>query len=85
MGHRIVDEAEEFGWSVDGMSRPVFNSLLVRIEAGEADGMIVAKLNRFARLNVGAWQALERIKTARSQLGAGTDRRAVAHQPAHAR
>ena len=50
------------------MNRPVFNGLLERIEAGEADGMIVAKLNRFARSNVGAWQALERIKQAGGEL-----------------
>jgi DNA invertase Pin-like site-specific DNA recombinase len=68
MGHRIVDEAEELDRSGGDMSRPVFNALLERIEAGEADGMIVAKLNRFARSNVGAWQALERIKQAGGEL-----------------
>jgi site-specific DNA recombinase len=68
MGHTIVDEAEELDRSGVDMSRPVFNSLLERIEAGEADGMIVAKLNRFARSNVGAWQALERIKEAGGEL-----------------
>lgn len=68
MGHTIVDEAEELDRSGGDMGRPVFNSLLERIEAGEADGMIVAKLNRFARSNVGAWQALERIKSAGGEL-----------------
>ncbi len=68
MGHTIIDEAEELDRSGGDMSRPVFNGLLERIEAGEADGMIVAKLNRFARSNVGAWQALERIKQAGGEL-----------------
>lgn len=68
MGHTIVDEAEELDRSGGDMSRPVFNCLLERIEAGESDGMIVAKLNRFARSNVGAWQALERIKNAGGEL-----------------
>lgn len=68
MGHTIVAEAEELDRSGGDMSRPVFNGLLERIEAGEADGMIVAKLNRFARSNVGAWQALERIKQAGGEL-----------------
>jgi site-specific DNA recombinase len=68
MGHTIVDEADELDRSGGDMSRPVFNSLLERIEAGDANGMIVAKLNRFARSNVGAWQALERIKQAGGEL-----------------
>src|SRR5919201_259087 len=68
MGHTIVDEGVELDRSGGDMSRPVFTRLLERIEAGEADGMIVAKLNRFARSNVGAWQALERIKQAGGEL-----------------
>jgi len=68
MGHTILEEVEELDRSGGDMNRPVFNGLLERIEAGEADGMIVAKLNRFARSNVGAWQALERIKQAGGEL-----------------
>jgi site-specific DNA recombinase len=68
MGHTIVEEVEELDRSGGDMNRPVFNGLLERIEAGEADGMIVAKLSRFARSNVGAWQALERIKQAGGEL-----------------
>lgn len=68
MGHTIVEEAEELDRSGGDMSRPVFGRLLERIEEGEVDGMIVAKLNRFARSNVGAWQALERIKQAGGEL-----------------
>jgi DNA invertase Pin-like site-specific DNA recombinase len=67
MGHIIVEEVEELDRSGD-MTRPIFNAVLEKIEAGEADGMIVAKLNRFARSNVGAWQALERIKEAGGEL-----------------
>jgi DNA invertase Pin-like site-specific DNA recombinase len=68
MGHTIVREVEELDRSGGDMTRPQFNSVLEQIEAGEADGMIVAKLNRFARSNVGAWQALERIKGAGGEL-----------------
>jgi DNA invertase Pin-like site-specific DNA recombinase len=67
-GHTIIDEGEELDRSGGDMTRPVFNALLERIENGEADGIIVAKLNRFARSNVGAWQALERIKAAGGEL-----------------
>jgi len=68
MGHTIVREVEELDRSGGDMTRPEFNSVLEQIEAGEADGMIVAKLNRFARSNVGAWEALERIKDAGGEL-----------------
>jgi site-specific DNA recombinase len=68
MGHTIVREVEELDRSGGDMTRPEFNDVLEQIEAGEADGMIVAKLNRFARSNVGAWQALERIKQAGGEL-----------------
>lgn len=67
-GHKIIEECEELDRSGGDMSRPVFNSILERIEKGDADGIIVAKLNRFARSNVGAWQALERIKAAGGEL-----------------
>jgi DNA invertase Pin-like site-specific DNA recombinase len=67
-GHTIVDEGEELDRPGGDMTRPVFNALLERIESGEADGIIVAELNRFARSNVGAWQALERIKSAGGEL-----------------
>lgn len=68
IGHNIIDIGEELDRSGGDMSRPIFNSFLERIEAGEADGIIVAKLNRFARSNVGAWQALERITDAGGEL-----------------
>jgi DNA invertase Pin-like site-specific DNA recombinase len=68
MGHTIVGEVEELDRSGGDMSRPAFNGILEQVEAAEADGMIVAKLNRFARSNVGAWQALERIKAAGGEL-----------------
>jgi DNA invertase Pin-like site-specific DNA recombinase len=50
------------------MTRPTFDRFLEMIAAGEADGMIVAKLDRFARSNVGALAAVEAIEGAGGTL-----------------
>jgi site-specific DNA recombinase len=44
------------------MSRPVFDRIMGRIRAGESDGLIVAKLDRFARTLVGALSTLEEFE-----------------------
>jgi DNA invertase Pin-like site-specific DNA recombinase len=45
------------------MSRPTFDRFLDRIRRGEADGLIVAKLDRFARSNKGALEAIEELES----------------------
>ena len=44
------------------MSRPVFGQIMQRITAGQTDGVIVAKLDRFARTLVGALSTLEEFE-----------------------
>jgi site-specific DNA recombinase len=44
------------------MDRPVFREIMGRIEAGQTEGVIVAKLDRFARTLVGALSTLEEFE-----------------------
>jgi site-specific DNA recombinase len=44
------------------MRRPIFDAILERVRAGETDGVIVAKLDRFARTLVGALGTLEEFE-----------------------
>jgi site-specific DNA recombinase len=44
------------------MSRPIFDQIVQRIKAGQSDGVIVAKLDRFARTLVGALSTLEEFE-----------------------
>ena len=61
-GHTIVEEGEDLDRSGGDMSRPTFDRFLEMIRRGEADGIIVAKLDRFARSNKGALEAIEEIE-----------------------
>ena len=62
--HTIIDEGSDLDVSGGVMSRPVFDVFLERVQAGDAQGIIVARLNRFARSNVGALEAIEAIEQA---------------------
>jgi DNA invertase Pin-like site-specific DNA recombinase len=44
------------------MKRPVFGQIMERIKSGQSDGVIVAKLDRFARTLVGALSTLEELE-----------------------
>jgi site-specific DNA recombinase len=46
------------------MQRPAFDQALARIESGESGGIVVARIDRFARTLVGGLQAIEAIETA---------------------
>lgn len=63
-GHTIVDEGSDLDVSGGVMSRPTFDNFLERVQARDVDGIIVARLNRFARSNVGALEAIDRIERA---------------------
>jgi DNA invertase Pin-like site-specific DNA recombinase len=61
-GHSIIEEGEDLDRSGGDMSRPTFDRFLDKIRQGDADGIIVAKLDRFARSNKGALEAIEDIE-----------------------
>jgi site-specific DNA recombinase len=67
-GHAITDwitDLDESGGKVD---RPGFQEALERCEAGDAQGVIVAKLDRFARSSTDAAVAIKRLEAAGCQL-----------------
>jgi site-specific DNA recombinase len=61
-GHTLTWHEPELDVSGGSMSRPVFGQIMERIRAGESDGVIVAKLDRFARTLVGALSTLEEFE-----------------------
>jgi site-specific DNA recombinase len=67
-GHEIVAEDSDLDVSGGQMSRPAFDRFLGLVASGSADGLIVAKLDRFARSNVGALAAVEAIEDAGGTL-----------------
>jgi DNA invertase Pin-like site-specific DNA recombinase len=62
--HTVIEEGADLDVSGGVMSRPRFSDFLERVRQGDADGIIVARLNRFARSNVGAHEAIETIEKA---------------------
>jgi site-specific DNA recombinase len=67
-GHEIAAIHEELDQSGGKLDRPLFQHALGRVERGETDGIVVAKLDRFARSLVGALESLRRIEEAGGQL-----------------
>jgi DNA invertase Pin-like site-specific DNA recombinase len=67
-GHTIIEEGSDLDVSGGVMSRPTFDRFLDLVKRREADGIIVAKLDRFARSNVGALEAVEEIENAGGTL-----------------
>jgi site-specific DNA recombinase len=61
-GHKIIGEGSDLDVGGGKMSRPIFDRFLTMIADGKADGLIVAKLDRFARSNAGALAAVEAIE-----------------------
>jgi site-specific DNA recombinase len=62
--HQIVWHEPELDQSGGKMSRPIFDRVMARIDAGSSQGVVVAKADRFARSLVGALSSLERIEGA---------------------
>jgi site-specific DNA recombinase len=62
--HKIIEEGLDLDVSGGVMSRPVFDRFLSLIETKQADGLIVAKLDRFARSASGALTAVKVIEAA---------------------
>jgi site-specific DNA recombinase len=67
-GHVVAGWQEDLDQPGSRYERPGFQAALEAVEAGEADGIIVAKLDRFARSTHDAEVALRRIKDAGGML-----------------
>ncbi len=61
-GHTLNWHEPELDVSGGSMRRPVFDQIMQRIRTGQTDGVIVAKLDRFARTLVGALSTLEEFE-----------------------
>jgi site-specific DNA recombinase len=62
--HTILEEGLDLDISGGVMSRPVLDRFLAEIRGGQAQGLIVAKLDRFSRSSRGALNALAEIEAA---------------------
>ena len=66
-GHTITDAGPDNGaWhelDVSGgtMDRPKLNEILARVDAGDSDGIVVYRLDRFGRTLIGALTIIERL------------------------
>ncbi len=67
-GVEIVAWWEELDQSGKKRDRPMFQQALARCEAGETGGIIVARLDRFARSAVDALESIKRINAAGARL-----------------
>jgi len=64
----IIQWWEEFDQSGARLERPMFQEALARCERGETGGMVVAKLDRFARSAVDALESIRRLNDAGARL-----------------
>jgi len=64
----ILEWWEEIDQSGAKLERPLFQQALARCEAGETGGIVVAKLDRFARSAVDALGAIRRLNDAGARL-----------------
>jgi DNA invertase Pin-like site-specific DNA recombinase len=61
-GHEIAVAHRELDVSGGKMDRPLLNEVMRRIDAGETEGVVVHRLDRFGRTLVGAIQLIEHIR-----------------------
>jgi site-specific DNA recombinase len=67
-GHTILDWQTDLDQPGSTMNRPAFEAAMQAVERGDAEGIAVAKLDRFARSVSGAGSALERLEAAGGSL-----------------
>ncbi len=67
-GVEIVQWWEELDQSGKKRDRPMFQQALARCEAGETGGMVVARIDRFARSALDALEAIKRLNDADAWL-----------------
>jgi site-specific DNA recombinase len=63
-GHRIVGWQEDLDVSGTRMDRPGLEAAILAVEHGEADGLAVAKLDRFGRSIIGIAKGIDRLEKA---------------------
>ena len=64
----VVEWVEDFDESGGKWDRPGFQEMLAKVERGEVDGVIVAKLDRFSRSLLDALRAIDVIDRANGQF-----------------
>ena len=69
-GVEIVEWWEEIDQSGAKLARPMFQEALARCERGESGGIVVARLDRFARSAVDALESIRRLNDATDGLPA---------------
>lgn len=62
--HELVDRLEDLDEPGSKLDRPGLTAAMARVEAGQADGIIVAKLDRFTRSTAHLGPLLERLRAA---------------------
>jgi site-specific DNA recombinase len=72
-GHEIIDLVSDLDESGGKMDRPGMSQVLAMIEGGEADGVIVYKIDRFARTLDGALQTIKALAAADAELVSVSD------------
>src|SRR3954470_23641697 len=72
-GVEIVEWWEEIDQSGAKRERPMFQQALERCEQGETGGIVVARLDRFARSAVDALESIKRLNEAGARLGSVED------------
>jgi site-specific DNA recombinase len=72
-GVELVLEPHELNVSGGTMDRPVFNSIMVKIRAGRSGGIVVYKLDRFARSLLGAVTTLAELGAHDAVLASATE------------
>lgn len=61
-GHEVIAAYRELDVSGGSMDRPLMNEVMARVDAGESEGIVVYRLDRFGRTLVGALELIERIR-----------------------
>lgn len=72
-GHEIVMQPHELNVSGGTMDRPIFNTILERIRAGQSGGLVVYKLDRFSRSLLGAVTTLAELGEQGAMFASATE------------
>lgn len=70
-GHTVVDWLEDLDQPGSRVDRPGFQAAIEAVEQGRADGIAVARLDRFARSVAGALESIQRLNAVDGHLVIG--------------